>query len=159
MRTKMLIIIGVVVILFGGLFAANYYKNKKALSDHKNPYGKNSLHQETIDLLGNPLYDNIIVPDDLDEQIASGDPTTVYYFSPTCTFCQSTTPVVVPITEEFNIDMKKMNLLEFDKMKYYEIRGTPTIIHYDNGEEVARVEGEQSEDTFRDFFEQYVLDE
>lgn len=157
MRNKMLLIIGAVVILFAALYFTTNYKNEKAINSADNPYKKESLRQETIDQLDDPLYDNIIVPEDLDAKLANNEDITVYYYSPTCVYCQKTTPVVVPITEELNIDMKKMNLLEFDKMAYYDIEGTPTIIHYENGEEVARISGERPEEEFRDFFEQYVV--
>lgn len=156
MKNKMVFIIVVIAVLFVGLYAVNQYKNKQAL-DGDNPYGKDNLRQETIDQLKDPLYGNIIVPEELDKKIESGEEVTVYYFSPTCVHCQKTTPVVVPLTEELNIDMKKMNLLEFDLMDYYGVEGTPTIIHYENGEEIARIVGEQPEESFRTFFEEYVL--
>ena len=55
--------------------------------------------------------------------------------------------------------MKKMNLLEFDLMDYYGIEGTPTIIHYENGEEVGRIVGlpDNPEEDYQEFFEKYVL--
>lgn len=157
MRNKMLLIIGAVVILFAALYFANDYKNKKVLTVSDNPYKKDDLRQETIDQLNDPLYGNIIVPDDLDALLDAGEDVTVYFYSPTCVYCQRTTPIVVPLTEELDIDMKKMNLLEFDKMDYYDIEGTPTIIHYKEGKEVARISGERPEEEFRDFFEQHVL--
>lgn len=157
MKNKMLIIVGVIVLLFAGLYFVNNYKNKQAVEDNENPYGKDSLKQETIDQLDDPLYQNIIVPEDLDAKLANGEDITVYYYSPTCVYCQKTTPVVVPIAEELGVDLKKMNLLEFDKMDYYHIEGTPTIIHYENGEEVSRIVGEQPEENFRSFFEEYVI--
>lgn len=155
----MIIIVAVLVVLFIGLFVANNYKNKQALDGKENPYGKDDLRQETIDQLDDPLYQNQIVPDDLDEKLANGEDITVYFYSPTCVYCQRTTPVVVPLTEELDIDMKKMNLLEFDRMDYYEIEGTPTIVHYENGEEVARISGERPKEDFQQFFEQTVLNE
>lgn len=157
MRNKMLAIIGVIVILFVVLIVANQYKNKQAVEQNENPYGKEKLHQETIDLIGDPLYGNIIVPDDLDQKLDDKEDVTVYYFSPTCVYCQKTTPVVVPVAEEMDVDMKKMNLLEFDKMDYYDIEGTPTLIHYEDGEEVGRLVGQHSEEDFREFFDEYVV--
>lgn len=157
MRSKMLMIIGAVVILIGALYFVNNYKNEKALSSANNPYKKEDLHQETIDQLDDPLYGNIIVPEDLDQMLEDKEDVTVYYYSPTCVYCQKTTPVVVPLTEELDIDMKKMNLLEFDKKDDYDIEGTPTIVHYEEGEEVARISGERPEEDFREFFETYVL--
>lgn len=159
MKNKMLLIVGAVIILFVALFFANNFKNQQVLEDSNNPYGTTDLRQETIDQLNDPLYQNIILPDDLDAKLANGDTVTVYYFSPICVYCQQATPVVVPITEELGIDMKKMNLLEFNKMDYYGVEGTPTIIHYENGEEVGRIGGlpENPEESYRAFFEQYVL--
>ncbi len=154
----MLIIVAIIAVLFAVLIFANQLKNKQAVEGN-NPYGKDSLHQETIDLLDDPLYGNIIVPDDLDQKLADEEDVTVYYFSPTCVYCQKTTPVVVPVTEDMGVDMKKMNLLEFDKMDDYDIEGTPTIIHYEKGKEVARIVGEHPKEDFEMFFNTYVLDE
>src|SRR5699024_9070011 len=82
--------------------------NKEAIED--NEYEKENLKQETIDQIDDPLYGNQIVPEDLNEKIASGEAVTVYFYSPRCVYCQRTTPVLVPLTEELNIDMKKLNL-------------------------------------------------
>jgi|SRR5690625_491664 len=176
MKNKMLLIVSVIILLFVALYFVNNYKNKQALEIGENPYGKEELRQETIDQLNDPLYQNIIVPDELDEKLANGEDITVYYYSPTCVHCQNTTPIVVPLVEELGIDLKKMNLLEFDKMDYYQIEGTPTIIHYEDGEEVVRAVGSEPtviekdgtvvemseletnpEDMFQEFFEEYVL--
>lgn len=157
MRNKMIIILLVVVLLFGGLIALNQFKNKKAVSGN-NPYGKETLHQETIDQLDDPLYDNIIIPEDLDKMLEDGEDVTVYYYSPTCVYCLRTTPVLVPITEELGIDMKKMNLLEFDMKDHYDVEGTPTLIHYKDGEEVGRLTGQKEDEEYYEFFEQYVLE-
>ncbi|HLQ82909.1 MAG TPA: thioredoxin family protein [Pseudogracilibacillus sp.] len=156
MRNKMIIIIGVIVVLFVGLIVINNVKNDKKVATDDNPYGDMKLHQETIDQLDDPLYQNIILPDQLDRKLAKKEDLTVYYFSPTCIHCINATPVVVPLVDELDIDMKKMNLLEFDKMEDYEIRGTPTIIHYEKGVEVARFEGAAEEEKYRKFFEENV---
>ena len=82
MRNKMLIIVGIIVVLFIGLYFLTNYKNKQTIENVDNPYGKDELHQETIDLLDDPLYGNIIIPDDLDAKLENGEDVTVYYFSP-----------------------------------------------------------------------------
>ncbi|HZW68434.1 MAG TPA: thioredoxin family protein [Pseudogracilibacillus sp.] len=156
MKNKMLLILVAIVILFVGLIVVNNMKNKKAVSEN-NPYGKETLHQETIDQLNDPLYDNIILPEELDEKLENGEDVTVYYYSPTCVYCQRTTPMVVPIAEELDIDLKKMNLLEFDLMNYYDVEGTPSIIHYENGEEVDRLVGQpENEEEVYEFFDTVV---
>ncbi|MEI3609605.1 thioredoxin family protein [Pseudogracilibacillus sp. SO10305] len=158
MRNKMILIIVVIVVLFAGLMLVTNMKNKQTIEDN-NPYDKTNLQQSTVDLLDDPNYQNIIVPDDLDEKLDNKESVTVYYFSPTCSYCQKATPIVSPLAEDLDVDMKKLNLLEYDKMKHYEIEGTPTLIHYENGEEVARIEGlpENAEEVYEDFFETYVL--
>ena len=158
MKNKMVIIIGVILVLFAGLYFVTTMKSEKALENSDNPYGKDKLNQQTIDLLDDPDYQNIIVPEDLDAEIESGDSVTAYFFSPDCVHCQRTTPIVAPVAEENDIDMVKMNLMEFDKMDYYDIEGTPTIVHYEDGEEKARIVGEHTKEEFQKFFDENVND-
>src|SRR5699024_11690109 len=122
-------------------------KNKQAIDASDNPYGKDRLHQETIDQLDDPLYQNQITPDALAEKLDAEEDVTVYFYSPTCIHCQRTTPVLVPLAEEIGVDIKKMNLLEFeDEWNTYDIEGKPTLIHFSDGEEKDRMSGEQSEE-------------
>lgn len=149
--TALAVIIGVLV------FVVNYQNSQKTAD---NPYGKESLEQATIDQLDDENYQNQITPDALEEKIESGKATTVYFYSPTCVHCQKATPKVVPIAKELGIDLKKLNLLEFDaQWKQYSIEATPTIVHFEEGKEVARLRGNQPEVTFKDFFQQEVLQE
>lgn len=158
MGKKLTIIIAIIVVLFGALYFALNYKNEQALGDGDNPYGTTDLDQSTIDQLGDPLYENQILPDELQEQVESGEPTTVYFYSPDCVYCQQTTPYLVPLTEEMGVDMKKLNLLEFDEEAApFGIQSTPTVIHYEDGKEVARLEGQYPEEQYETFFEEYVL--
>lgn len=159
MKKKLIIIISVVVVLFVALFFALNYKNNKAL-EGDNPYGTTDLKQSTIDQIGDPLYENQILPDDLLEQVNGGEATTVYFYSPECVYCQQTTPYLVPLTEDMDVDMKKLNLLEFaQEATPFAIQSTPTVVHYENGEEVARLEGQYPEEQYEAFFNQYVTGE
>src|SRR5690625_7239082 len=116
MRNKMILIVGALVVLFVALYFINDYKNKRTLEVVENPYGKETLHQETIDIMDDPLYQNIIVLYDFDAQLGVGENISVYYFSTTCVNCQKMKPVVVPLDEELDVDLKKMNMLEIDNM-------------------------------------------
>lgn len=154
-----MLVIGVIIIaLLGALVFVLKMQNNKTVSSDENPYGDKPLKQETIDLIGNPLYDNIILPEDLEKELKSEDKVTVYFFSPTCIHCINATPIVDPLTKAMEIDMKKMNTLEYEEEKAkYEIVGTPTIVHFENGEEVARFEGAaETEEEYREFFEEFV---
>lgn len=157
MGKKMIIIVSIVAVLFIALFFAINYKNNKAL-DENNPYGTTDLDQATIDQLNDPLYGNQILPDDLIEQVNSGESTTVYFYSPTCIFCQQTTPYLVPLAEDMDVDLKKLNMLEFAaEAAPFQIQSTPTLIHYEDGEEVERLEGSYPEEEYEAFFNKYVL--
>ena|SRR5690625_129517 len=158
MRNKMIIIIAAIVVLFGALYFVIDAKNKQTIGDNENPYGKDNLKQSTIDLLDDPLYQNQIIPEDLNKELENEKDMTVYFFSPDCEYCKIATPVLMPVVEDLDIDMKKLNLLEFNsEWSTYGIEGTPTLIHYENGEEVARINGARSEEEFRAFLNEYVV--
>ncbi|MFD2630315.1 thioredoxin family protein [Oceanobacillus kapialis] len=160
MQKKIIAFIGVVVLLFAGLFFVIEYKNNETVENSGNPYGDKQLEQSTIDQLDDPNYGNQILPDELSETIESGEPVTVYFYSPECVYCQNTTPYLVPLAEDNNVDMKKMNVLEFsDQMAQYGIESTPTLVHYKDGEEQGRIVGQRPEGEFQQFFDQYVVAE
>ncbi|WP_163537123.1 thioredoxin family protein [Gracilibacillus sp. YIM 98692] len=153
---KMIIFVLVLVAIFAALaFVVQYQKKQQS---EGNPYNKSTLHSATIDQLDDELYQNQIIPEDLAEKLDNGEDVTVYFYSPTCPHCQRTTPVVVPLAEEYDIDLVKLNLLEFEpEWNTYNIEATPTIVHFENGEESARIMGERPQEQFEDFFEQEVL--
>lgn len=159
MRNKMVIILGVIIVLFVALYVVVDYQNKQTIEQVGNPFGKDDLKQETIDQLDDPLYQNQITPKVLDEKLTNKEDIFVYFYSPVCSFCLETTPILVPLAEELDVDVKKMNLYEFEKEKStYDIDGVPTLVYYENGEEVDRVNGAQPEEMFRAFFEEYEVD-
>src|SRR5690625_347302 len=160
MRNKMIMIIGAIVLLFGALYFVVDTKNKKAIENSENPYGKTNLKQATINQLDDPLYQNQIVPEDLKKEIEDENGVTVYFYSPECVYCKQATPVLMPVAEDLNVDIKKLNLLEFNsESNTYHIDSTPTLVHFENGEEVARMLGARTEDEFRAFLTEYALDE
>lgn len=153
---KILIFGAVIVALFAILIVVVQMQNKEA--SEGNPYGKETLHPKTIEQLDDPLYQNQILPDELEAKLSNGEDVTVYFYSPICPHCQRVTPILVPLAEEYDIDLKKLNVLEFEEAwDEYGINGTPTLIHFENGEEAARMEGENEEDVFRLFLETEVL--
>ena len=152
---KLLIITGIVVVVFAGIIFLTNQANNEKMAD--NPYDTEDLEQATIDQLDDENYQNIVVPADLEEQIASGEPTTVYFFSPTCQYCQQTTPVLMPVAEDMDVDVLQYNLLEYEQgWQQYMIEATPTLIHYDNGEEVSRWVGAQPKENIEKFFTDVV---
>ncbi|MCP3026741.1 co-chaperone YbbN [Halobacillus sp. A5] len=155
MKKNMIIFATVLVILVVVLaFVVNYQNSQKSAD---NPYEKDNLEQSTIDQLDDPDYENQILPDELEEEVQSGDPVTVYFYDPECPHCRETTPDLVPLAEDMDVDMKKMNLLEFEsEWNKYSIESTPTLVHYENGEEQDRIVGGQPMEEFESFFEDNV---
>jgi thiol-disulfide isomerase/thioredoxin len=129
--------VGLVVLLFVVLYVLNQ-SNRNALYDK--PVA--DLNPATRELLKDPNYQNIILPDELDDRIGSGESMFVYFFASTCNFCRETTPVLMPIADELGIDLPQFNLVEFqDYYRKYNIVYTPTLAYFEGGREVARIEG------------------
>ncbi|MET3290344.1 thioredoxin [Brevibacillus fluminis] len=151
MKKLVIFLVAIVLVFIGGMVYSDY-SNKQAAQG--NPYGKETLNPATVAQLNDPLYDNQIVPDALKERLAKKEDTYVYFYSPLCEHCERTTPILVPVTKELGIDMKKNNVLEFDQSwDDYKITGTPTLIHFKDGKEVDRIEGEYAADDFKKWFE------
>lgn len=78
----------------------------------------------------------------------------VYFYQTDCLACKETSPIVVPMAKEMNIDLKKLNLQEDAAgWKEFEIKGTPTIVYFKNGKEENRIFAKQSEKAFKQWFE------
>lgn len=153
---KLAIVGGVIVLLFAAIIVLTNMKNSEKLKD--NPYGTDNLKQSTIDLLDDKNYQNIILPDALAKKIESGEGVVGYFFSPECSHCKNYTPKLMPIADELDIQVNQFNILEFESgWATYQISATPTLIYFENGEEVARLEGDAPDETTRDFFNNVVL--
>ncbi|WP_335870940.1 thioredoxin family protein [Bacillus sp. 2205SS5-2] len=153
---KILIFSSVVITLFIGIAAINFYKNAKAIED--NPYNKSNLHPETVKLLDDPNYQNLILPEELENKLSKDDVVTVYFYSPLCTYCVKMTPMISPFAKEIGVDLVQYNIYEFKEgWDKYKIDSTPTIVHYENGKEVARIVGGQPKEKLKKFFDTNLL--
>jgi thioredoxin 1 len=160
---KLLLYLAIILVLFAALFFINK-QSEKAADTVDNPYGisASKLDPATRKQFNDPNYQNVILPDALDSKIASKEETFVYFFSPLCSHCVRTTPVVNPIAKDAGVDLKQMNLLEFeDGWNKYRITGTPTIVVFRDGKEAARIEngitatagdGGNTEAMYKEFF-------
>lgn len=152
---KVLIFLAIIIVIFAGLAVLTNMQNEEKVAED-NKYQKDSLHPETIALLDDPNYQNIILPESLEEKLNNKEDATIYFFSPTCSHCQRTTPVVAPLAEEMGVDLMLFNLLEFDNgWNQYNISETPTIVQYKNGEEVERIVGYKEKEVFEEWFNTY----
>lgn len=154
---KVLIFLAVIIVIFASIILLNNYSNKAVLGEN-NPYGTDDLHPETIKLLKDSNYQNVILPDELAKSLNNGEDKTIYFFSPLCSFCKQTTPIVVPLAEELGVNLELYNMLEFEQgWNDYNIKGTPTIIHFKDGQEVARISSLQDKEVFEHWFNDYVI--
>ncbi|WP_026690381.1 thioredoxin family protein [Alteribacter aurantiacus] len=155
---KKIIIFGVaIVIIFGALAFVTSYQNQK--QSEGNPYGVDSLPPETIDTLDNPMYENIILPEELEEKMDNGEDFTVYFFSPACPACSRVSPEIIPMAEEKDVDLHLFNVQVFEEGFDRYIDATPTVIHYENGEVAYTIEGAADRETYERFYDEVVLGE
>ncbi|MGJ7919374.1 thioredoxin family protein [Neobacillus sp. LXY-4] len=148
---KVIIFLAVIIVLFGAISFLTNAKNKEKSED--NPYNKETLDAQTIAQLDDPNYQNLILPEELQEKLDNKEDVTVYFYSPACTHCQRTTPELAPLAKEMDIDMLQYNLLEFEQgWDDYQIESTPTLVQYKNGKEVARIVGYNEPEVFRAWF-------
>lgn len=151
---KVIIFLAVIVLLFGAVALLTKMQNEEKVSE-ENPYGKSDLHPETIAQLDDPNYKNLILPEQLEKKLDKKEDVTVYFYSPTCSHCQRTTPVVSPLAKDMNINLTQFNLLEFENgWDQYGIKETPTIVQYKAGKEVNRITGYQEKEVFEKWFEE-----
>lgn len=135
---KLLIYLSVIVLLFVVLFVLNRTSTSTA-DNADNVYGIKSskLHPETREQLDDPNYQNIILPDQLKTELSKKGDLFVYFFSSACPHCKLTTPVLMPIAKELQVDLKQFNLLEFPEgWQEYNIEFTPTLVYYKDGKEI-----------------------
>ena len=148
---KVIIFVSIVILIFAAIAILSNKQQTEKTNGEDNPYGKADLDPATVDQLDDPLYQNIITPDDLDEKLKKEESVTVYYFSPLCSHCKKTTPILMPVAEDMDQHIYQYNVLEFEQ-GWNKIDGTPTLIHYKNGEETSRIEGERTAEEFKEWF-------
>jgi thioredoxin 1 len=152
---KVIIFLVIIIGIFAAIAVVTKMQQDQAAED--NPYNKEDLRPSTIDLLDDPNYQNLIMPEELEAKLENGEDATVYFFSPECSHCKATTPIVAPMAEDMGIDLVQYNVLEFEQAwDQFNIEGTPTIIHFEDGKETARIVSSQSEETFENWFNENV---
>ncbi|TYP73777.1 thioredoxin family protein [Paenibacillus methanolicus] len=158
-KKPVIIVLSVIVVLIGLLVVVN-------MMTKDNVYGKSmsQLNPATRELLDDPNYQNIMLPDELDQLKADKKNFFVYFFSSTCPHCKYTTPELTPVVNELDVDMKQFNTLEFPAYIRSEIiEYTPTLVYYENGVQVEKIVGGLAEpgtdgnkiEDYRAFFEKY----
>ncbi|SFJ94669.1 MULTISPECIES: thioredoxin family protein [unclassified Bacillus (in: firmicutes)] len=133
---KMFLFGGIVIALLIAIFAvSNIEQKEEAKTDY---------------------YTNKISLDDIRKNIQEKKDQTIYFYQTSCPHCHKVSPIIVPMAKDMNIDVKVIDLENEPKAVWDELKitGTPTIIHFKEGKEVSRIEGEQPKDEFKKWFTQ-----
>jgi thioredoxin 1 len=134
---KLSIFFGILAVLIVVLVVMN---NLKPDTVYGKP--KSDLYPATQEILNDPNYNNIIVPNDLEKKLENKESFFVYYFASDCPHCRLTTPQLKPLVDQLGVNLHQFNLREFDtyfgKMN---IEATPTLVYYKNGVESSRLKG------------------
>lgn len=161
--TRKFIIYVVVFAVLVGLLAFVNAQTNRATSDNAYGIPESQLSSATRKLLDDPNYQNIILPEQLEQKIQNKESFFVYFFSSTCPYCLETTPKLQPIIADAGVDVPQFNLEVYqDSFAKYNIVYTPTLVYYEDGVEKDRIEGgliegnqTNTEATFKDFFAKY----
>ncbi|MCC9623219.1 thioredoxin family protein [Thalassospira sp. MA62] len=93
---------------------------------------------------------NAVTADELQQQLDQDDEVVAYFWQTGCEYCEQVKPYVEPLIEEY--DAVSINLADHNVWTTYGIEGTPTIIRFEDGKEVGRIEGAVSEQQYETFF-------
>lgn len=144
-NTAMIAFIAAFVVLIGALVTVNVINNNNI----NEVYGiaESKLNASTREILDDPNYQNIILPEELNSKIENKEDFFVYFFASDCPHCRATTPKLMPIADELGIDLPQFNLREFDSgWRDYNIEYTPTLVYFEDGVQKERLVGGIQED-------------
>lgn len=100
----------------------------------------------------NDIYNNPISVKQLEKDLQEKEERFVYFYQTDCVHCQSTSPILIPLAEELSMDLKQLNLQEepigWDKFR---IQGTPTVVHYKDGQVVDLINGSQEKEVYHEW--------
>ncbi|HEY9202042.1 MAG TPA: thioredoxin [Gammaproteobacteria bacterium] len=102
--------------------------------------------------------------DDFEEKVIQASqhkPILVDLWAEWCSPCRVIAPILVQLAEEMDgeIGIAKIEVDEGDNMKIagrYQVKGFPTLILFQHGEELARFSGAKPLSFIRDFIEQHA---
>ena len=93
---------------------------------------------------------NAVTPDELQQKLDEDGEVIAYFWQTGCEYCEQVKPYAEPLVEEY--DGVSINLAEHDVWGTYGINGTPTVIRFEDGKEVGRIEGAVPETQYESFF-------
>ena len=99
-----------------------------------------------------------LTTDNFDKKVLQSDkPVLVDLWAPWCGPCQMLGPIIQELAEELGdkITVAKLNVGEHRELAIrYQVQGIPTVILFNNGEEVARVIGVRDKEFYMQLIEE-----
>ncbi|MFC3418508.1 thioredoxin family protein [Salinicoccus hispanicus] len=138
---------GIIAIVIVGFAAVFIFMNSASDNPEDGYYPYTDLESEqlsgaTIDKLEDENYHYNKTLDETKEIIDAGEGEFVYFWSPTCMHCAAATPFLMDAFEQTGEEVTQLNVLEYEQAwTDYAIEATPTLIYFENGEEVDRFTG------------------
>lgn len=144
------VIVGLIIVGFVAafIFIKEYQSNPENLSDSGYyPYtdiAAEDLNGPSVDLLDNENYQfNKTLEETVNLVQEETDGIFVYHWSPVCQYCLNATPFLVDAKEQVDANLVQLNLLEYQQApQVFMIASTPTLVYYENAQEVERLEGD-----------------
>ncbi|GAB3062330.1 thioredoxin family protein [Salinicoccus sesuvii] len=137
----------IIAIVIVGFAAAFIFMNSTSENPEDGYYPYTDLQSEqlsgaTIDKLDDENYHYNKTFDETKEIIDAGDGEFVYFWSPTCVHCNAATPFLMDAFDQTGEEVTQLNVLEYQQpWPEYGIESTPTLIYFEDGEEVDRFVG------------------
>lgn len=99
------------------------------------------------------LYSKEISLTALQEKTSAQEDFYAYFYQPSCQHCKVVSPYLIPLAQEMGKPLFPVNIEgKKDAWQDYHIEGTPTLIHFKDGKEVERLDGQYDPSVYSDFF-------
>ncbi|MBL0386495.1 thioredoxin family protein [Tumebacillus sp. ITR2] len=99
------------------------------------------------------LYSKEVTLQQLATKVSAKDDFYAYYYQPSCEHCKIVSPFLVPLADKMGKPMFPVNIEgQHDAWTQYAIKGTPTLIHFKDGKEVSRIDGQRDPSVYSEFF-------
>ncbi len=106
------------------------------------------------------LKDSDITGEDFEKMLEQEKDFYVYFYSPTCTECQSAEPKIIEAIKGKQIKLVKVNIFEYEDLfndykRQFNLPGVPAVLHFKNGEVIGGLAGSpENTETYKEFFKE-----
>lgn len=160
---KLAIYLVIILAIFVLIFVVNQQSKQASFGELMEPAERlyqtepGNLEEATREQLLDENYQDIILPDELEQRLENEESLIVYFFSPACPYCVQTTPILQDMVEEKEIEIHQLNVLEYDQaFSEYAFTHTPTTIYFENGQEKDRIVGGSGTEEARQALELFL---